>query len=171
MFNPRTLSYSSIIKIALFLLIASSVASATAWAQSGTLRSSYDLSARRASLVSNKAQTATPPTRATASANRVVNGSFEDGLEGWTVVNLDGSDGSWLPQTGTVSPNNDFSVAPPTDGVQAAMTDAAGPGTHILYQDVLIPNDSTLLRFDLFALNQHEAWVVGSTLDFGGEPN
>jgi len=60
----------------------------------------------------------------------VVNGSFEVNggvgtrvFAGWTVVDLPGGSGSWFVQRGTASPLNNFLVAPPTDGLFAAMTD------------------------------------------------
>jgi len=45
-----------------------------------------------------------------------------------------GSEGSFFSQSGSVSPINGDPVPPP-EGTKAAMTDAQGPGSHVLYQD------------------------------------
>jgi len=99
----------------------------------------------------------------------VSNGSFESGFAGWTRVNQLGSDGTFALQTGTVSPVNGFAVPAPPLGTTAAMTDSQGPGTHVLYQDFVVPAapGNYLLSFALF-LNSQNAFFVPSpaNLDF-----
>ncbi|MFO0891186.1 MAG: hypothetical protein U0790_18835 [Isosphaeraceae bacterium] len=99
----------------------------------------------------------------------IVNGGSESGLSGWTVVNLPGGDGSFQPQSGLSSPVNGEPVPAPSEGSFAAMTDAQGPGSHVLYQDIFIPVGLTIaeLRFDLFLGNREEAFYAPPTLDFG----
>jgi hypothetical protein len=46
------------------------------------------------------------------------------------------------------------------------MTDAAGPGTHILYQDFVVPAEGALLTFSLFIGNRADRFVTPATLDF-----
>ncbi len=109
----------------------------------------------------------------------LVNGSFElnggvgnNVFTGWTVVDLAGSSGSWFVQTGDASPLNGFQVEPPTDAAFAAMTDQFGPGSHILYQDVLIPSKgSAFLSFDLFLNNLAGQFATPNTLSPDEFPN
>ena len=98
----------------------------------------------------------------------ILNGSFEAGLAGWTRVDQVGSDGTFFLQTGTTSPVNGDPVPAPTDGISAAMTDAQGPGTHVLYQDFVVPVGtlSGFLAFDVFVGNRADAFATPNTLDF-----
>lgn len=104
-------------------------------------------------------------------AEIVSNGSFESSLTGWNTANAAGSDGSFSLQTGTASPVSASTVPAPPSGLNAAMTDAQGPGSHILYQDFTIaaPVGSAVLSFASFLGNQAGAFSVPSpnTLDFG----
>src|SRR6185503_16369623 len=80
------------------------------------------------------------------------NGDFEPGFAGWTRVDQVGSDGTWALQTGTVSPVNGFVVPAPPGPTHAAMTDSQAGGSHVLYQDFIVPltlNVATL-SFDLY---------------------
>jgi hypothetical protein len=54
-------------------------------------------------------------TRAKA-ALLTVNGGFETGFAGWTVLDQAGGSGSWFIQTGTASPLNGFAVPSPPEG-------------------------------------------------------
>jgi hypothetical protein len=84
----------------------------------------------------------------------LVNGNFESGLSGWTVVDEAGSSGSWYSQSGTGSPTSGFSVSAPPSGTFAAMTDQSGPGSHILYQDISLAGNSTnTLTFSYYIKN------------------
>ena len=103
----------------------------------------------------------------------IVNGSFESGLTGWTVANSTGSDGSFVLQSGTTSPVNGDPVPNPPAGNFAAMTDALGPGSHVLYQDFVVPTvlnpTDALINFDLFIGNRASFFATPSpaSLDFG----
>ena len=108
---------------------------------------------------------------------QVTNPSFESNggagtstFTGWTVVDQAGGSGSWYVQSGTTSPISGSSVPAPTDGSFAAMTDQVGPGSHILYQDILIPPTGAVLSFDLFIGNRNGDFVVNG-LDFNNIPN
>ena len=110
----------------------------------------------------------------------LVNGSFElnggelsNAFAGWTVVDPFGGDaGSWLVQTGGSSPLAGFRVRRPTDGSFAAMADQFGPGTHILYQDVLVPTRGpAFLSFDLFLNNPVGDYAAPATLSANRFPN
>ncbi len=104
-----------------------------------------------------------------AQAVPIVNGDFEAGMTNWTVVNQVGSDGGFLLQSGTTSPVSGTSVPAPGGG-NAAMTDAEGPGSHLLYQDFLQTTavGSARLSFDLFIGNRADAFYLPDplTLDF-----
>jgi len=97
----------------------------------------------------------------------IVNGGFESGFAGWTRVNQFGSEGTFQLQTGIVSPVNNFPVPAPPSGT-AAMTDAAGPGSHVLYQDFVVPVSFTgySVGFSLFINNGALDFFTPSTLDF-----
>ena len=100
--------------------------------------------------------------------NVVSNGGFDAGFLGWTRVDQVGGDGTFFLQTGTTSPVNGDAVPSPPQGVTAAMTDAQGPGSHVLYQDVVISAvvPSAALSFDVFVGNRADAFFTSNTLDF-----
>jgi hypothetical protein len=104
-----------------------------------------------------------------ASQAQIANGGFEAGLAGWTVANQAGSDGSFFVQTGSVSPLNGIPVQPPPQGLSAAMTDAGGPGSHLLYQDFVVPTavSTATLSFQLY-VRSDAAFVAPDHLDFAG---
>jgi len=104
------------------------------------------------------------------------NGGFEVGggsLAGWTVSNQPGSNGTVYTQSGTISPQSGFLVQSPSGPTHAAMTDQSGPGSHILFQDFLVPADVQIasLRFDRFLGNRAGAFFTPNTLDFNVTPN
>lgn len=98
----------------------------------------------------------------------ILNGGFESGFTSWTRVELPGSEGTFSLQSGTVSPVNGDPVPPPPQGITAAMTDAGGPGSHVLYQDFVVPAESALLSFSLFIGNRADRFAIAATagLDF-----
>jgi hypothetical protein len=98
----------------------------------------------------------------------LINGGFESGFSGWTRVDQVGSDGTFMLQTGTTSPVSFESVPPPPEGMTAAMSDQQGPGSHVLYQDFVVPAGTTsgTLEFDLFIGNRAEAFFTPNSLDF-----
>jgi hypothetical protein len=101
--------------------------------------------------------------------NLITNGGFDaSGFNGWTRIDQTGSDGSWHQQTGAVSPVNGFAVPAPPAGSGAAMTDGQGPGSHVLYQDFVVPLTLSVaqLRFDLYINNHANAFFSPNTLDF-----
>jgi hypothetical protein len=114
------------------------------------------------------AQAAASPARADV---LVINGGFEAGLAGWTRVDQLGSEGTFFLQTGTASPVNATTVPAPPAGVRAAMSDAQGPGAHVLYQDFLVPAIPIVaarVTFDLFVGNRATAFSTPNpaSLDF-----
>jgi hypothetical protein len=100
-----------------------------------------------------------------SAAALLVNGGFESGLTGWTRVDALGSDGSFMLQNGTTSPVNGDVVPAPPEGIAAAMSDAQGPGAHVLYQDFVVPVSlsSAVLEFDLFIGNRADAFYTPAT--------
>ena len=98
----------------------------------------------------------------------IVNGGFELGFSGWTRVDQVGSEGTFHLQAGTVSPVTLSPVPPPPEGATAAMTDAEGPGSHVLYQDFVVPAvvGPTTLSFQLFVQNSAPDFFVADHLDF-----
>jgi hypothetical protein len=112
-----------------------------------------------------------------ARASQVLtNGDFEAGggsFTGWTVLDQPGGSGSWFIQSGTGSPLNGFPVPPPPGPANAAMTDQGGPGSHVLYQDFLVPTavSSGTLMFDRFIGNQAGDFFSPDSLDSNVSPN
>ena len=98
----------------------------------------------------------------------ITNGGFESGFSGWTRVDQLGSEGTWAEQSGTVSPVNGFTVPAPPAPTHAAMTDAQGPGSHVLYQDFIAPNPATAgaLQFQLYINNHATDFFSPASLDF-----
>ncbi len=98
----------------------------------------------------------------------LVNGGFESGFTNWTITDQVGGDGAFAPQTGGLSPVNGLSVPVPPEGSLAAMTDSQGPGSHALYQDVLIPAGVTqaTLVFSLYIKNTADAFRTPANLDW-----
>ena len=99
-------------------------------------------------------------------ASLILNGGFESGFASWTRVNQLGSEGNFLLQSGTLSPTNGDPVPLPPGGTFAAMTDAFGPGSHVLYQDFVVPTGSALLSFSLFIGNRANSFFTPASLDF-----
>src|SRR5215471_5978250 len=96
----------------------------------------------------------------------ITNGGFEAGLTSWTKADQTGSEGTFFSQSGTVSPVNGDPVPAPPEGTMAAMTDAQGPGSHVLYQDFTATAGSAALSFALFIGNRADRFVTPATLDF-----
>jgi hypothetical protein len=103
-----------------------------------------------------------------ARASLILNGGFESGLAGWTTADQIGSDGTFFLQTGTSSPVNGFPVPPSPEGSFAAMTDAEAPGSHILYQDFVVPTGLAggNIGFSLFIDNMADDFFTPAHLDF-----
>ena len=102
-------------------------------------------------------------------ADLLTNGSFESGLAGWTRADQVGSDGSFFSQSGASSPVNAFSVAAPALGSGAAMTDSTAGGSHVLYQDFVVPAGPITLAnvgFSLYFNNHATAYSNPATLDW-----
>ncbi|MFL6531400.1 MAG: hypothetical protein ACJ8KX_13090 [Chthoniobacterales bacterium] len=105
----------------------------------------------------------------TAQAQQLItNGGFESGFAGWTRSDQVGSESTWLLQSGTTSPVNGFTVPAPPGGTRAAMTDAMGPGSHVLYQDIVVPAapGAAMLSFSLYINNHTTAFSTPNSLDF-----
>jgi hypothetical protein len=106
---------------------------------------------------------------ADASADQLItNGDFETGnLNGWTSADQLGGSGFWALQSGTGSPINGFPVQAPPQGTFAAMTDQGGPGSHLLYQDFVVPVGVTAatLSFQVFVNNQAGTYFTPDSLD------
>jgi len=103
-----------------------------------------------------------------AHATSIINGGFEAGFTGWTRADQLGSEGTFALQTGTTSPVTGTVVPAPPGGSIAGMTDAQGPGSHVLYQTFTVDALVSLatLNFDLFIGNRATAFFAPNTLDF-----
>jgi len=103
---------------------------------------------------------------AASAAPTIANGGFENGLTSWVRVDQAGGDGTFALQTGASSPLNADPVPPPPEGTTAAMTDAFGPGSHVLYQDFAASAVMAMLSFDLFLGNRADRYATPGSLDF-----
>lgn len=115
----------------------------------------------------------------------LLNGSFElNGGTGsstftdWTVFDVPGSIGgmpstfgSIVAQTGTTSPVSGSTVEAPTDGTFAAMADANGPSSSVIYQDFVVPSGTTTVQCDVYVNNQFGTFIDAGTLDWEAVPN
>ena len=101
-------------------------------------------------------------------ATLVTNGGFESGLSGWTSSDQIGSNGTFWAQSGSLSPMNGFSVPVPPQGSMAAMTDSAAGGSHVLYQDFLVPDvvTSASAAFSLYLNNAAGLFFNPGSLDW-----
>ena len=96
----------------------------------------------------------------------ILNGGFESGFSSWTRVDQLGGDGSFSIQSGTLSPLNGDPVPAPPEGNMAAMSDAFGPGSHVLYQDFMATAGNATLSFALFIGNRADRFATPNGLDF-----
>jgi hypothetical protein len=101
----------------------------------------------------------------------ITNGGFESALTGWTIANQAGGEGSFSIQNGTVSPMLGQSVPAPPSGLAAAMSDAGGPGSHVLYQDFIVPTlapgeDRFVFRASIFVGNRADRFAIPNSLQF-----
>lgn len=103
-----------------------------------------------------------------ANAGLVFNGGFETGMNGWTTANQLGSEGTFTLQTGISSPVLGDPVPAPF-GTRAAMSDAQGPGSHVLYQDIVIPNnvEPSGVSFSLFIGNRATEFATANPATVG----
>lgn len=101
-------------------------------------------------------------------ANLLVNGGFESGFNNWTRADQLGSNGTFFQQSGTSSPVNGFAVEAPVAGSFAAMTDAEAGGSHVLYQDFVVPTGVgiTSLAFSLYLNNGADNYYNPGHLDW-----
>jgi hypothetical protein len=87
-----------------------------------------------------------------AIAASLVNGGFESGLTGWTVVNQEGGRGSWYSTHGELAPTTSLSIPAPSEGSQYAVTDQSNIGSHVLFQNIFLEAGAThSLSFQWFA--------------------
>jgi len=93
-------------------------------------------------------------------ASLIANGGFESGFASWTRVDQLGSEGTFQIQSGTTSPTNFDPTPAPPGGASAAMTDAEGPGSHVLYQDFVVGILGAKLNFDLFIGNRADRFAT-----------
>jgi len=98
----------------------------------------------------------------------ITNGGFESGMTGWSRAEQVGSDGTFFIQSGNSSPLNGFAVPAAPEGFQAAMTDSAAGGAHVLYQDFIVPSDvtSASVGFSLFLNNGNDTYINPAFLDW-----
>lgn len=114
----------------------------------------------------------------------VTNGGFEANggtgtsvFTGWTTVSLPSAlqgepgEGNWYAQSGTTAPLSGLAVAPPTQGLFAAMSDSLSAGAHLLYQDIAVPNDGLRLVCDLYVKNDAGFYADPGSFEWGGASN
>jgi hypothetical protein len=92
----------------------------------------------------------------------------------WTVVDQAGSYGSWCNQGGTALPQgicfgSAVAVDSPPQGLQAAMTNQTGPGSHVLYRCGTLKSGN--IDFQLYINNEAGAYISPASLDYTSGPN
>ena len=96
----------------------------------------------------------------------IANGGFESGFVSWTRADMLGSEGSFHLQSGSTSPLTSETVPAPPEGSRAAMTDAFGPGSYVLYQDFIATAGNATLSFAIFIGNRANDFASPNSLDF-----
>jgi hypothetical protein len=97
----------------------------------------------------------------------IQNGGFETGtFAGWTVFDAAGGDTvGFVVYSDTTTPVFDLTVLAPPESLYAAITDQGGPGTHILYQDVVLPaNRTATLRATIYLRNDAADYANAPTV-------
>lgn len=114
-----------------------------------------------------------PHANTRAQEDPFVNGSFETGdFTGWTVINEPDSNGDWFVYSGTTTPLSSNSILRPPVGEFAAVTDQGGPGSHILFQDILVPVDGeATCSLIIYYNNLAGTFINNSDLSFSGGAN
>lgn len=104
-------------------------------------------------------------------AGEVLAGSFESGdLTGWGVFNA--GSGDWLAYSGDRSPLSGQEISEPPVGQYAATTDQTGPGSHIMAQDIKVPESGEQnLSFVLYYDNDAGEFHTPNTLSHEDGPN
>lgn len=101
----------------------------------------------------------------------VQNGSFESGMGSWNIVD-GGPFGSWFATSAAVGPLSGIALQPASHGSFQAVVDMTGQGTHILYQDVVIPSGATgSLKMVIWLENYANAFHDPGSLDYAVSPN
>ncbi len=104
----------------------------------------------------------------------IQNAGFESGtLISWTVVDA-GDTLGFLVTADTVMPVSTDTVLAPPEGSYAAITDQGGPGTHVLYQDVILPPNKTVTLTAIIYIQSDVTFVNAATAGLahdGGESN
>jgi hypothetical protein len=105
----------------------------------------------------------------------VQNGGFETGdFTGWARLDSTAGTGGFYV-VGDVVPVTGQVVRPPPEGAYAAVTDQDAAGTHILYQDVVLPPERTAtLRLTIYLLNAATDYMIAPTAGLAAdhsEPN
>ena len=118
---------------------------------------------------------ATPWTTAPSDMEElVVNGTFETGdLTGWTVVNTGApGKGNWFVTDAILSPLSNIAIRAPSEGTFQAVVDQTAEGTHILYQDIVIPEGASgNLKLVFWLENYFTSYADPVTLDHTVFPN
>jgi len=118
------------------------------------------------------------PQLSRADQQLLINGGFENGLQGWQVWNLPGSDPSGgfflgnnlidpnLTPNSPASPVSELATVGAKSGNYYAISDSLGPGTHALLQPFTLPTYATSLNvgFDLFV---NDWFGAGALNQFG----
>ena len=89
----------------------------------------------------------------TASAASITKVGFETGdHDVWTVVKQENSGGDRFITEGTTTQLTGSSIPNPTEVSFFSVTDQGGPGSYVLFQDIVLESDSShTLSFDWFA--------------------
>lgn len=107
-----------------------------------------------------------PVWSAGAATKAVRNGGFEAGLTGWTTSTQTpfGTDAGWFATHGNTGPISGLPLQPAPEGLFQAVVDQDAPGSNILYQDIVVPSDSSRLEFALWYINYAPTFFTPRTL-------
>jgi len=94
------------------------------------------------------------------------NGGFETAtMSGWMVSEKGEAGDGWSVVSGRRSPVNSFRIPAPPEGAWQAVTDQGGPGSHVLYRDLVVGTEHPVqLTLRLWFNNRSGVFVTPPTL-------
>jgi hypothetical protein len=96
--------------------------------------------------------------------NLLRNGGFEEGMSGWTTIER--GLGAFAAHQSGPAPHSGLPAPAAREGRFQALLDQRGAGSHLLFQDVAVPEAGAYLSCELYLHNAAGEFVVGPGLRF-----
>jgi hypothetical protein len=109
---------------------------------------------------------------AAATVPQLDNGGFESGtLSSWASNEKGGAGEGWSADQGRAAPVSGLRIPAPPEGEWQAVADQTGPGSHILYRDIVVGTDPLELDLTLWFRNRAGRFFTPQTLAPGSKRN